>query len=83
MSFSEDEIITEMSSGKVYTEKEVLSFIEFHNGNVIITDVRQLHENGDKKFKVTNIVEGYLHYREDSRPTPNYNKYYIMNRTYE
>ncbi|PHC13808.1 hypothetical protein COF03_26015 [Bacillus toyonensis] len=63
MSVYDDEILRELKVNGIYTEGQIRDFINFSNrNNIVITEKENnFHVDGDRKFQVIEIYEGYLH----------------------
>ncbi|OUB63514.1 hypothetical protein BK750_20015 [Bacillus thuringiensis serovar jegathesan] len=63
MSVYDDEILRELKVNGIYTEGQIRDFINFSNrNNIVITEKENnFNVDGDIKFQVIEIYEGYLH----------------------
>ncbi|UNP78395.1 hypothetical protein MN033_09535 [Bacillus nitratireducens] len=63
MAYYEDEIKKDLQVGETYTEREIASIIYFDvKGSLVICDsISQFNSSGNRKFKVDDRLEQYVH----------------------
>ncbi|AKA68534.1 hypothetical protein [Clostridium scatologenes] len=81
----EDEIPKELNEGRIYTSKDLMYFVTFHDVKIISEDTSQFYESETEKYKVIKIIEGYVHGSEKGNcyAIPGYKqKIYIVQKAY-
>jgi hypothetical protein len=66
MAYYEDEIKKELKVGETYTSREIASLLAFSDSVVLNDEVSQFSSSSDRKFKVVNVLETFVHRNERS-----------------